>query len=224
MKEKFTDQQMALILKRAAERQAQGGEAVHSLESIQDIARQVGIDPQLVADAAATLERGREPGSLLGPPSAYRSSRRLAPGALDQTSVLSTIRDYLPFAGEPRPVEGGFEWHAGPADNKTLIAVTSRADATTLRIDARQDGPKAMTYLLATTVGGLAGGVSVALLSSISLGLGAGVGVAALAASLASARAFWNRFARRRDKRLHDLSDALARQLEAPNEGSDPRG
>src|SRR5262245_38849338 len=53
----FTDQQMALILKRAAERQAAGAEPTHSLESIQDIARQVGIDSALVADAAATIER-----------------------------------------------------------------------------------------------------------------------------------------------------------------------
>jgi hypothetical protein len=216
MEQKFTDQQMALILKRAAERQAEGGEPVHSLESIQEIARQVGIDPRLVADAAATLETSRD-SSLFGAPSAFRSSRRLPLRSIDHAAVLATIRDHLTYAGEARHVGDGIEWHSGPADNKTVIAVAPGAEGTTLRIDARQHGPKAMLYIGAATVGVVAGVVGAALLS----GIGVGVGLAALATSFAGARAIWNHQAHRRDKRLRDLSDALAGQLEASADASD---
>jgi hypothetical protein len=227
MDQKFTDEQMALILKRAAERQALSGEPTHSLESIQEIARQVGIDPRLVADAAATIDTSRSR-PLSGAPSAYRMSRRLAetPYAIDQATFLATIRDHLPVAGEARTVGDGIEWHAGPADNKTVVSLSPSEHGTLLRIDARQHGAKAMAYLGGGLVGVFAGVVGAALWGAP----GAAVGMVGLGASLAAARALWNAHATRRDQRLHALSDALAEQLEssegAANElrGRDERG
>jgi len=215
----FTDQQMTLILKRAAERQAASAEPTHSLESIQDIARQVGIDSALVADAAATIERSSgSVSSLLGAPSAYRASRRLAGAAptMDLGAVLETIRDHLPFAGEVRHVRDGIEWHAGPADNKTVVALSPGAGGgINLRIDGRQQGPKALAYVAAGTVGLIATAVSVAVLH----GRGVAVGVAAIAVSFAGARMLWNEVAKRRDKRLHDLGNALAGQIDGESPG-----
>jgi hypothetical protein len=215
----FTDHQMALILKRAAERQAAGGEPTHSLESIQDVARQVGIDSDLVADAAARIDKsGTSVSSLLGAASAYRASRRLvaASTAIDHAAVLDTIRDHLPLAGEATQVGGGIEWHAGPADNKTVVALSPRADGgISLRIDARQQGPKALAYVAAGTVGLIASAVSVAVLH----GPGVAVGVAAIAASFAGARTLWNRVAKRRDERLRNLGNALAGQFDGGSSG-----
>jgi len=216
----FTDQQMALILKRAAERQAAGDEPTHSLESIQDIARQVGIDSALVADVAATIDKSDNGVVfLLGAPSAYRESRRLAGASatMDLGAVLETIRDHLPFAGEVRHVREGIEWHAGPADNKTVVALSPRAGGGVhLRIDARQQGPKALAYLAAGTVGLIASVVSITRLH----GLGVAVGVAAIAVSFAGARMLWNHVAKRRDKRLLDLGNALAGQIDGTSLGS----
>jgi hypothetical protein len=42
---RYTDEQMALILKRAAELQSAGEEQIHTLAEIQQIAQQVGIEP-----------------------------------------------------------------------------------------------------------------------------------------------------------------------------------
>ena len=218
MERRFTDQEMALILKRASERQASGDEAAHSLQSIQDIARQVGIDPQLVADAAATLDTSRR-FSLLGAPSAYRISRPVgangATGAIDQAKLLATIRDHMPVAGEARVIGDGMEWHAGPADNKTVVAVSPSEHGTQLRVDVRQHGPKAMAYLGGSMVGVIAGVVAVALWSVP----GVAVGAAAFGASWAGTRAIWNRYAKRRDERMRALSDAVAQQLEGPASG-----
>jgi hypothetical protein len=218
MERKFTDQQVALILKRAAERQVESGDAAHSLESIQDIAREVGIDPRVVAEVAATLDASHTESTLFGASSAYRSSRRLALNAstIDHAAVLATIREHLPLAGEKRDVGDGIEWHSGPADNKTVVAITPSAGGATLRIDVRQHGPKAMAYIGAGIVGMVAGVASVAALH----GPGVAVGVAAFWSSFAGARAIWNRHARTRDQRMGGLSDALAAQLASG--GSDP--
>jgi hypothetical protein len=221
MDQKYTDQQMALILKRAAEMQAAGDESSHSLESIQEIARQVGIDPRLVAEAATSLDAPRANRSLFGAPSAFRVARRLSGSAvpIDHAAVLGTIRDHLPFAGEARNVGDGIEWHSGPADNKTVVAISPTANGPMLRIDARQHGTKAMLYLAAGTVGVTVGAASVALLSVPAVAVAVGVGT--FAASFAGARAIWNRHAKRQSKRFRALSDALAGQL-GGSEGSRP--
>lgn len=216
MDTKYTDRQMALILKRAAELQAVGDEPAHSLESIQQIAQQVGIDPRVVADVAANLGSKGGSSSFFGASSAYRASRRVprAAGPIDHAAVMATIRDHLPSAGEAREVGDGIEWHSGPADNKTVVAISPGADGVVLRIDVRQQGPKVGTYLGAGTVGLLAGVVSVGMLS----GVGVGVGLGVLGLSFAGARALWNRHAENRRRRLQRLSDALAEQLK----GSEP--
>jgi hypothetical protein len=213
MTTKYTDQQMALILKRAAEQQASAGEATHSLEAIQDIARQVGIDPALVADAALNLEAPKGAARVMGEHSAYRISRRLErmPESIDAAAVLATIRDHLPLTGEMRQVGDGLEWHAGSGDHKFVVAVSPGTAGPALRIYARQHGPKALAYLTA----GITGGIAVLLGTALGAGTGAAVGVAALGASFVGARAIWNRFARRRNERLRRLSDALVAQLES---------
>ena len=210
--EKFTDQQMALILKRAAESsKSSGDEPAHSLESIQQIADQVGIDRQIVADVAATLDQPSGGASLLGAPSGFRLSRQVArTQAIDQAAILATIRDHLPYgAGEMRPVGDGIEWHAGPADNKTVVAIAPGSDGTTLRIDARQHGVKALAYI---------GGVSAGLLVGVSASAvwhapGAAVAAAAIGASFAGTRALWNRHVDSRRERFRRLLDALGDQL-----------
>ncbi len=212
--EKFTDQQMALILKRAAELQSSGDEPAHSLESIQQIADQVGIDRQIVADVAATLDQPSGGASLLGAPSGFRLSRQVArTQAIDQAAILATIRDHLPYgAGEMRPVGDGIEWHAGPADNKTVVAIAPGPDQTTLRIDARQHGVKALAYIGGVSAGLLVGVVSIGLWHAP----GAAVAAAAIGSSFAGARALWNRHADRRRKRFQRLLDVLGDQLTKP--------
>jgi hypothetical protein len=210
---RFTDQQMALILKRAAELQATGEEPVHTLAAIQEIARQVGIDAQLVADAAADLPAagGRFGPRLLGAPSEFRVSRRI-PGALqaaDHPAVIATIRDHLPEVGEVQELAGGLEWHAGEDNNKTAITFTPSSGGTIVRIDGRYFGLKLILYLGAGAMTMLTGLLGMA--GSPELGAGLGLGMFAL--SFASARYAWNRIAERGRRRLERLLAALTAQL-----------
>src|SRR4051812_5379894 len=95
---RYTDQQMALILNRAAELQAAGDERRYTLEEIQAIAQQVGIEPEQVAVAAAALPAPNGRPALFGAPSAYRLSRRISATSqpVDEPTVIATIRDHMP--------------------------------------------------------------------------------------------------------------------------------
>jgi len=219
MTTKYTDQQMALILKRAAEQQAAAGEATHSLEAIQDIARQVGIDPALVANAAQNLDAPAQASHVMGEPSAHRISRRLqrAPTSIDSAALLAIIRDHLSMTGEIRPLGDGLEWHAGIAENKFVVTVAPTTAGPAVRIDARQHGPKALAYMAA----GITGGIALLVGAGVGHGLGAAAGIAVLGASVAGARAVWNRYARRRNERLRALTEALVAQLESDGRPSE---
>jgi len=58
---RYSDREMALILKRAATLQEQGPDAVaqeqsHTLTELERVAIEVGIDPRYVAEAAAAVD------------------------------------------------------------------------------------------------------------------------------------------------------------------------
>ena len=211
---RFTDQQMALILKRAAELQATGEEPVHTLESIQQIAQQVGIDPQLVAQAADALPlQGSASGRLLfGAPSAYRLTRQTASPlqAADRAALIGTIRDHLPQVGKVNEFAGGLEWHGGPGLDKTAITFTPSPRGTVIRVDGRNFDSKFTLFMSAgaiTAVAGLAG-------LGVSPELGAGLGLGTLAITFTSARLLWNRLALAGRRKLERLVAALADQLD----------
>ena len=73
---RYTEEELALILNRAAEIQegAQSGTPRYTLADIQEIAAGAGIAPDHVASVAATLRDGRAPraGGVLGAPHRFR--------------------------------------------------------------------------------------------------------------------------------------------------------
>lgn len=80
---RYSDKELALILKLAAERQAFSSELDDrglTLTEIQQIAAEAGIDPQHVAEAAAVLEaqHGQRRLSLLGAPTRFVFDRTVA--------------------------------------------------------------------------------------------------------------------------------------------------
>jgi hypothetical protein len=221
---RFTDQQMALILKRAAELQATGEEPVHTLEAIQQIAEQVGIDPQRIAEAAAAVQApGAAPSHLIfGAPSAYRLTRQVG-GSLDSAdhaALIATIRDHLPDVGQVQEFAGGFEWHAGSADNKTAITLTPTPRGTAVRVDGRYFATKFVLFLSASVLTFLTGIAGLA----VSPVLGAGLALGMCALTFTSARLLWNRASSRGRRRLERLLVALTGQLGgSPAQSSEPR-
>jgi hypothetical protein len=218
METRYSDEQMALILKRAAELQPTGDEPTLTLGAIQQIAEEIGIDRRLVADAAASLSLNTvaKESSLFGAPSAIRLTRSI-PGSLrpvDTGTLIATIRDHTSQAGVVRELSGSIEWHAGAADNKTLVTLTPSVTGTVIRIDGRYHGQKAALYLGAGIVTLIVTVLGIAASREAALGLGLGLGT--LVVSFAAARAGWNRLIARRRERIERLTNALVAQLEGP--------
>lgn len=213
MDKRYTDGQMAAILKRAAELQATGEEPVHELATIQEIAQQVGIDPKHVADAAATLPfRGSAAGGrLFGASSAFRRSRQIpeAMSASNRAAVVTTIRDQMPQVGEVTEFADRLEWQAGSADNKTAITLSAAASGTLIRVDCRHLAPKLAFYSGSAVATIIAGGLGTAIWPR----LGAGLALGMFALSFGTARFLWNRFADRSRQRLERLLNTLAEQV-----------
>ena len=114
----YTEKEISTILKRAGERQAEQGEKETqglSLEEIQQIAGEVGLDPGIVASVAAELETalGKEKGqSWLGLPVRVETERVL-PGAVsvDQwPEVVSAIENSMGVIGASGQVGKMLEW------------------------------------------------------------------------------------------------------------------
>ena len=210
---RFTDQQMALILKRAAELQATGEEPVHTLEAIQQIAEQVGIDPQRIAEAAAAVQAPGAASShlLFGAThgiSTHQAGRGLARGRRPR-------RAHRHHPGSPPRGRGGqgirrrIRMACRPADNKTAIAFTPAPGGIAVRVNGRYFAPKFGLFISAgalTFVTGLAG-------LGVSPELGAGLGLGMFALSFTTARLLWNRVASRGRRSLERLLGVLVEQL-----------
>lgn len=138
---RFSEDEMALILKRAATLQAARDErSSHSLEEIQAIGAQVGIDPALIAHVAGApdLATRRSRSSLL-PASATSEERRIegCVTTADYGRVLEAIRRVVGTQGRAQQVFDSLEWRTG-SDRDALwyaVTVTGRADATHVRVE-----------------------------------------------------------------------------------------
>ena len=114
----YTEKEISTILKRAGERQAEQGEKETqglSLEEIQHIAGEVGLDPAIVASVASELEMklGNEKDkSKLGLPSRVETERVL-PGTVSEDQwpeIVAGIENALGVIGASGQVGKMLEW------------------------------------------------------------------------------------------------------------------
>ena len=226
---RYTDEQMAVILRRAAELQARGEDAVHRLQDIQRAAGEAGIDPALVARAAAELAgalpstRGPLDGDLFG------ASRRIVidrwvegpTAAATSPQVLAAIREHAPELGEVKQIGDGIEWRCSTGYSEWIVVVSPSGRGVRVHVAGSFEGRHFMLNFGALVVGvgsGL-GAMSIAPILAASIS----VGVGALAGAALVARELWNRSARHERKRLERLADATAAALQAPDGLAEPR-
>lgn len=218
---RFTDRDVALILRRAtelAEQQASSDVTARglSLHELQEIAAEVGIEPEAITRAVAELEgrRGLKKGSLLGPALANRQIRTV-PAELKREALgklVRTVDRKVPAQGTIAEALGHVRWSAPglflsrqvslePSEGETLIRVEERYAARFRRII---HALPTFYGLLFGWVIGLegAGGIGPAAIGAVVLGAG----------GWALARGIWGAISARSRKRTDALADELARQ------------
>jgi hypothetical protein len=233
--QRYTDQQLVEILRRAAERQegerhegsAHEPDARFSLAEIEQIASEVGIAPVHVASAAAELSPRVTPptGGAMGAPTSFRFERWI-----DGELPTATIGELFDAAARSTGLQGQVtealdtvEWRGKGELGATVVSVTRREGRTKIGVFvARTDA----AALVATggIVAGIGGGFAIAA-SLTSAAVVAGPLAAAVAIGGAGAggwlltRAAWRRFARlwatRADALGTELADAAQREVDA---------
>lgn len=220
--ERYTEQQLVEILRRASERQegvATESDGRFSLAEIQQIASEVGISPAHVAEAASELdtpEPVRRTG-LLGAPTVFRFERWLD-GEIPNDGigeVFDIARRETELQGRVSEALDTVEWRAVGHMGTTTVSVTRRRGRTLISVSmARSE--TALVVATSTSVAGALGAVAIG--TSLAV---AGAGVAAALAvavvsiswggggSLLAMRGIWRRIAGKWAPRAHALGMQL---------------
>ncbi len=221
---RYNDDEFAAILRSAAEAQARGRKKLaarrqgFSLAELMDIAEQVGLDTELVAEAARRLPSQRESlgARLFGGPSRIRLEFTVggAIGPSDHARILEELRRTDNTQGKAEATGGALEWKTEGDPDQVSVNLTPGPEDTRVMILANRDAMGAITFG-ASVLGGLGG---VALVEALGIGgvtelvlmLGAGVG-----GTFGVARILWQRGTSGLRRRLARLSDAVAAAVEA---------
>jgi hypothetical protein len=229
---RFSDREVALILKRATELQTSDtgetevGAGGMSLDDLQDIAREAGIDPRLVARAAGEVDAPpdrREASPLAGAPLEL-SLERTVEGEVPEDEfevLLEQIRRTFGEPGQVATVGRSLTWSSSwqmmgygrrAVGRMAYVSISVRHGVTTVRIEEQMKG--LARQLFGGIMGGLGGGSG-----GIFMGIGAGIfqsiGAAfglwgmGIGASYLLARHLFGRSVRRREREMHELMNRL---------------
>lgn len=230
---KFNDEEVALIIKRAAELQqtqevASEPSSALTLSEVEQIAREAGIDPKLIRQAAHGLDRPSEtsrPSPWLGAPTRL-VFERVVDGEIPVDEFEPLINEIRRTMGDngvasvlgrtlawTSSYQGGRRHNNGRMVN---INIVSRSGVTTIRVE--EEMRNVAGALFGGLVGGGGGGTT-----GITVGLGMGyfhsapiavalwVGMAGAFYTLA--RTIFVRMTIKREKELQELTSRLEEQV-----------
>ncbi len=193
---RYSREEFALVLRRAAELQSQRGEQPAAADSLagaegmslaemQAVARDVGIDPARVADAAALLPRAEQDAlaRYLGGPFRYSLERSVS-GALPARAsgrILEAIRRAAADQGKTSEVHGALEWRHSDELVKFGVNVTPHDEHTNVQVVMDRGGASFLIGFLTFIPTLLAFVITAASLEpSVAVALGLAAGLAAV--------------------------------------------
>ncbi|MDH3497533.1 MAG: hypothetical protein OER21_12295 [Gemmatimonadota bacterium] len=219
---RYTDQEVALVLQRAAEieeRRAESTAAARglSLRELHEIARDVGLSPAVIDEAVMAIEAGARPrgASLLGAPLSGKAVRGV-PTRLDDDAVrrlVGIVEEQVDVTGTVTEALGTVRWTSIPSGHKfagtVQVSVSSGGQETQIQVVQRYPrGLRAILHFLPGAWGGLLGAGLAASGALAPLAV-VGVGAAAAALGVGIGRAVWQTLARRRDRLVHTIATEL---------------
>ncbi len=226
---RYTEEEFALILRKASEIQEspRGGSGKASgqgltLEEIQSIAGEAGIDPRAISKAAAllgTLEWEEKRGlaaAIFGSPGKYHLNFEV-PGTLKPEEIgrlLEVIRRSVEHQGEASEVLGGVEWKTVGELSAINVNISPRGDSTSIQIVGDRAGAGALTFTFPMAGASiLVGALGAAFEPSSAAGIVSLIG-GLLGSGFLLSRTLWVTGSRRFHKRLTRLMETLSGAVE----------
>jgi hypothetical protein len=217
---RFTDRDVALILRRAAELDKDSGHDSAarglSLRELQDIASEAGINPDMIARAASELggRQSLKPASLLGAAVVNRQTRAV-PRELTRKTLGELVRivdQRVPAQGTAVEALGSVRWSApGRLVSRQVSLEPSRGE-TLIRVEERYaHRVRGMLHGIPAAYGALFGWViGLESIGGVAPGLILGAALAAGAWGLGGV--IWNAISRRSRGRVEILAEELAHE------------
>ena len=227
---RYTDREVAQILRRAValqEKQGTGPGRGLSLEEMKDVAREVGVDPRFVVEAAEALVRAGPPGgnSLLGGPIHLQAVQVVTePFSTGQMqAVIDEIRRITGRHGRASQVADAIEWHGKDQLGSTSVSVSRVGQETRVRVIANRSDAAAVLYTLGAIGAVIGAGAAGAAVSPLGAAVVAPTVIGVLGASWLSLRTFWSRYARRWDERIRSTLGSVVHVLRETGDEIDPQ-
>lgn len=222
---RYTDQEVALVLKRAAELDERGpdGSAAGrglTLSELRDVAREVGFSQDIVNQAVADLQttgQFRE-WSPFGAPATNKLVRAVPRRLTEQdlSRLIRVVEERIASPGTVTEALGTVRWTSVPSSHKvggmTQVTITPANDETHIQVTQRY--PSGMRVVL-QGIPGMWGAILGAGVAA-SWGL-AGIPVvgligAAAVAGAALGRGIWHLISRHSARRVHELTSQLVEE------------
>ncbi|MEJ2548598.1 MAG: hypothetical protein P8125_12440 [Gemmatimonadota bacterium] len=230
--DRFTEEELREILRAASgptgalpAARKPGGFTVDEIESI---AREAGLDPGAIVPAAArvALRRGR---GVHGAPGVTSLSQRVrgevGPG--DFADLAETIAEAAGEPGTRGAAFGALEWETKPGGSRMKVTVTPGSGGTSIRVHTDASAVKGLCYV-ASMGGALAlGGITGAIVEPTAILAGVAIMTGAASAGVATGWAFWrahaNRLRERSARVFTAVSDRAAELAEGNVDRAVPR-
>ncbi len=231
---RYTREEFAIVLRKALDRQERltqrdAGEGF-SVEEMQAVAHELGLDPELVRQTALALpvqRRGRL-AAIFGGPEAYRLDYTAAGevGEDDFGELVATVRRAAGHHGDVSQLLGSLEWKTVGEISQIHVTVTPRGGRTAVVVTADRGGAAVLTTFLGG-IGWLVGfGIAGAIIEPQSWGAITSLVLAAAGGSFLTIRTIWKvttaRFQARLERVMDALSVAVERAAGAADQGAAP--
>jgi len=243
---RFTDKEVAIILRRAADLEKRTSSTALSsgrgltLSDLKEIAAEAGIDPELVSRAVTEVQgpRGIRTGSLLGGPGPVQREIRATPGELSREDLAELVRvvdEEVRDQGTVQEALGHVRWTSQGRFLSTQVSLEPGNGETLLRVEERySDAIRGVLHGIPAAYGlifGLAtaleavglGGASALLFGLVSSVAGWGVGGAIWRTLSTGSRNRVSRLAERLGIRAKELAEGEGRGgTDAAGPAADP--
>ena len=220
---RFTDREVALVLRKAAEIEESGATASRglSLQDLEEIGREVGISPEAIAKAAAGLDRRRERTPMLGAGPLVHRALHAVDGELSEEAMGRLVRlidERTDSTGAVTEALGTVRWTGGDRFHSTQVSITPEDGETTIQVvEKAVPRLRRIFHLVPAGWGAIRAGPAVGSIDPVAgtaavgiLGLGAVVGALA-------GRTVWGVLSARSGARVERLAADPSREARAAN-------
>ena len=137
---RFTDREVAIVLRKASEIDETEGSGVGgalSLQDLEEIAKEVGISAGAIRRAVETLDHHRTLRAGWAGAPLVRKSVHAVPGVLDQDAIAKLVRlidERTDSAGTISEALGSVRWTSDDRFKSSLVSITPEGGETTIQV------------------------------------------------------------------------------------------